>query len=169
MDLSAEEVGYFITQVGLSAASFGVATEDVTAVGMALNKIFGYKCSPPTTVVPSQGAQLQSICTGDDCPLAPNATCAAYQAAVEPLVANSTLAMGEGRNASSSAMSSAAGAMGTSTATSAVMSASATGSGSGSGSATTTGVAAYTGAAEALRAQVGAVLGGAAALVAFAL
>ncbi|KAI9840744.1 MAG: hypothetical protein M1838_003928 [Thelocarpon superellum] len=75
MALDPFEVGYFITQVGLSAASFGVATEDVTTVGEALGKLFDYRCSPPTTVIPSQGPQLQSICTDKQCPLSPNATC----------------------------------------------------------------------------------------------
>jgi hypothetical protein len=62
MALGASEVAYFIEQVGLSAASFGVADEDVTAVGMALNSLFGYKCAPATTVIKDQGAQLQAIC-----------------------------------------------------------------------------------------------------------
>jgi hypothetical protein len=62
MALDAFQVGYFITQVGLSAASFGVATADVEAVGKALMDLFGHKCAPPATVVPSQGPQLQSVC-----------------------------------------------------------------------------------------------------------
>lgn len=62
MGLGAAELGYFIEQVGLSAASFGVADADVTAVGVALNSLFGYKCAAATTVVPSQGDALQAIC-----------------------------------------------------------------------------------------------------------
>jgi hypothetical protein len=62
MALDAFQVGYFITQVGLSAASFGVATADIEAMGMALMDLFGYKCAPPATVVPAQGPQLQSVC-----------------------------------------------------------------------------------------------------------
>ena len=53
MALDAAQVGYFITQVGLSAASFGVATADVEAVGKALMDLFGYRCAPPAMVVPS--------------------------------------------------------------------------------------------------------------------
>lgn len=65
---------------------------------MALNKLFGYKCSPPTTVIPEQGPQLQSICSADSCPKAPmNATCPAGMIGT-PMVANATLAMGEGTN-----------------------------------------------------------------------
>lgn len=92
MDLDAAEVGYFIEQVGLSAASFGVAQADIQVVATALDSIFNVRCAPPTTVIPSQGAQLQSICQAPDCPLSPNATCAAYPTDVLPSVANSTLA-----------------------------------------------------------------------------
>lgn len=107
MALDQYQVGYFIQQVGLSAASFGVATEDVAAVGMALTKLFDYKCAPPTTVVPAGGAKLQSICIVDTCPLSPNATCSAYEPVIEPFAANATLAMGEGRNRTSNATGSA--------------------------------------------------------------
>jgi len=88
MGLDANEIGYFITQVGLSAASFGVATEDVTAVGEALNMAFGYKCAPAVAILPNATAELQAICIADDCPTAANATCAAYDTVVEP--ANAT-------------------------------------------------------------------------------
>ncbi|MCJ1293851.1 hypothetical protein MMC34_005407 [Xylographa carneopallida] len=113
MDLSAAEVGYFITQVGLAAASFGVATADVTAVGMALASLFDYSCAPPTTVIPAQGPQLQAICIDSTCPVSPNATCAAYPMAMQPLVANVSLAMGEGVNSTSSMGSGTATATGT--------------------------------------------------------
>lgn len=84
MALSNAEFGYFVTQVGLSAASFGVAQSDVTAVGMALSTAFGYKCEPSAMIIPNTTAELQSICSADDCPLAANATCAAYAAVAEP-------------------------------------------------------------------------------------
>ena len=98
MNLGPEEFGYFVTQVGLAAASFGVSKEDVTAVGESLSKLFGLRCAPPAVVVPSQGAQLQSMCQAKTCDLSPNDTCSAYGESIEPLVANATLAMGEGRN-----------------------------------------------------------------------
>ena len=91
MDLSAAEVGYFITQVADSAASFGVAKADLTVVGNALNGLFGMRCSAPATAVKAQGPQLQAICIDSTCPLAPNATCSAYQNATEPSVAVSSL------------------------------------------------------------------------------
>lgn len=62
MGISALEMGYFIEQVSLSAASFGVTDSDVEAIGTALNSLFGYRCAPATTVAPSQGAALQAIC-----------------------------------------------------------------------------------------------------------
>jgi len=78
MDLSSAEVGYFISQVAASAASFGVATDDLTVVGTALNTLFNRDCSPPTVVIPSQPAALQAICIGTDCKLSDNATCSDY-------------------------------------------------------------------------------------------
>ena len=101
MALDEYQLGYFITQVGLAAASFGVATDDVTAVGKALAGLFALRCAPPTVVIPSQGAQLQSICIADSCPLSPNSTCSSYEMVQEPIVANVTLAMGQGVNATS--------------------------------------------------------------------
>ncbi|KAK3380889.1 hypothetical protein B0H63DRAFT_434251 [Podospora didyma] len=90
MDLDADEVGYFVEQIALAAASFGVAKEDITAVGTALNSLFGLRCAPPTTVIPAQGDQLQAICIADDCPLSPNATCDKYESAFPPASAVST-------------------------------------------------------------------------------
>lgn len=90
MDLDSAEVGWFIQNVAMAAASFGVAEDDIAIVGKALNSIFNVRCAPPTTVIPAQGAQLQSICEADDCPLAPNATCAAYPMTMMPAAANST-------------------------------------------------------------------------------
>ena len=58
MDLGPCEVGYFITQVGLSAASLGFDTDEVTAVEVALIKLLDYRCAPSTTALPGQGAQL---------------------------------------------------------------------------------------------------------------
>ena len=102
MALDSAQVGYFITQVGLAAASFGVAQSDVTLVGNTLVKVFDYRCAPPTIVIPSQGAQLQSICTANDCMISPNSTCSSYSAAISPAVANSTLASSGNSSASSS-------------------------------------------------------------------
>ncbi|TVY16688.1 hypothetical protein LARI1_G008031 [Lachnellula arida] len=112
MDLSAAEVGYFIQQVALSAASFGVATDDLTAVGKALTSTFDVKCAPATTVIKAQGPQLQSICIDSTCPLAVNSTCDMYNGTiVKPTVANATLA------GNTTASSSASSTMGSSSST----------------------------------------------------
>lgn len=131
MDLNPLQLGYFIAQVASSAASFGVATSDIQAVGMALNKLFNYRCSPPTTVVPAQGPQLQSICTDPTCQIAMNATCASYINQTVPLVANASLAMGEGTNMTS--MVATATTLPSGTATGSMM-ATGTGTSGGSGS-----------------------------------
>ncbi|TVY68884.1 hypothetical protein LSUE1_G008072 [Lachnellula suecica] len=107
MDLSYAEVTYFIEQVGLSAASFGVTADDVTAVGEALEMYFDVRCGPETTIIPSQGAQLQSICIDSTCPLAANSTCSSYNATMMP--SNATA------SSSVSATSSMSAATGTST------------------------------------------------------
>ncbi|KAI9148053.1 hypothetical protein HJFPF1_11874 [Paramyrothecium foliicola] len=89
MDLNFAEVTYFIQQVGLTAASFGVAESDITVVANALSTIFNVRCAPPTTVIMAQGPQLQSICIDEEtCPLSPNATCPAYEESMPP--SNST-------------------------------------------------------------------------------
>lgn len=125
MALDPFQMGYFIEQVALSAASFGVAQSDIEAVGQALGSLFNYRCAPKTTVIKAQGPQYQSICTNDSCPLADNATCAAQPSMPQPLVANATLADGEGRIPSGSATMSGS-ASGTASSASSASSASAT-------------------------------------------
>lgn len=78
MDLSPAEFGYFVSEVGLAATSFGVSEQDVSTVASALQKLFGYRCSPHAVVIPEMGATLNSICQDEKCPLDPMATCAAY-------------------------------------------------------------------------------------------
>jgi hypothetical protein len=109
MDLSYAEVGYFITQVALSAASFGVAESDLMIVGKALGSIFNVNCGPPTTIIPSQGPQLQSICIGAGCPLSPNATCSSYQNVSRPAIASSSTASGTTPSGTASVAGSATG------------------------------------------------------------
>lgn len=79
MNLSANEMGYFISQVGLAASSFGVTDDDVSTVATALNSLFNLKCLPATAVVTTE-PELQSICIGDGCTLASPSDCAAYTA-----------------------------------------------------------------------------------------
>lgn len=67
MNLDETEMNYFIQQVGLSATSFGVSTEDATAVGNSLNKTFNYRCSPPTVLGQGFANVSQSICLAAEC------------------------------------------------------------------------------------------------------
>lgn len=78
MDLDHDQMGYFIEQVGMSAASFGAATCDVTIVGDALTKIFDYQCSPPYALTAEDGPHRQSICIASSCPFDPMADCSLY-------------------------------------------------------------------------------------------
>lgn len=126
MVLDPYQVGFFIEQVGMAAASFGVAKSDINAVAMALETLFDYRCAPKMTAIKAQGAQYQSICTDEKCPMAMNSTCEAQPVMLQPLVANKTLAAGEGRMSSTATSTSASGS----------------GSGSGSSSPSATGNAA---------------------------
>ncbi|KAK2602293.1 hypothetical protein N8I77_008840 [Diaporthe amygdali] len=132
MDLDHNEVSYFIQQVGLAAASFGVAKDDITAVAGSLDKLFNYKCLPPATAIKAQGPQLQSICTEETCPLADGAVCDQYEPAVEPMNATSTASPSAG---GSNATATATGGAGTTSGSSATGGAGSTGA---SGTAGTT-------------------------------
>jgi hypothetical protein len=91
MDIDVNEFGYFVTQVGLAAASFGVAPDDLAPVGEALSELFGYRCAQPVSVLPGQPAELESICIDSTCPLADNSSCASYDSVVIPPSANVTV------------------------------------------------------------------------------
>jgi len=133
MDLDPAEFGYFVTQVGLAATSFGVSTDDVTTVAMALQKLFGYRCSPKVTVIPEMGPTLNSICQNEKCPLDPNAQCSAYPnngVTMEPAMANA--------NGTNMTMPTSTGMM---------------------PSATTTGTGMFTGGASVEQVSVGAIVG----------
>lgn len=90
MGLGKPEMDYFIAQVGLAAASFGVAKDDITAVAKSLNTAFNMACSPPATIIKDQGEQLQAICIDQSsCPKAEKAQCDKYAAVVKPSNATS--------------------------------------------------------------------------------
>ena len=114
MGLGPNENGYFITQVGLAAASFGVATSDILAVAMALNNTFNNRCSPPAAVIPGTMPMLQSICITDSCPLAPMAVCADYNG-----TSSSSSASSSGGSSSTAAASGTAAAGGSASSTAA--------------------------------------------------
>ena len=153
MALDQYQVGYFIEQVALAAASFGVAESDIAIVGYALGNLFNVKCGPPTVVIPSQAAGLQSICIESTCAQSMNATCGSYAAVAQPAIANATLADGEGVNATAPVST----VTGTPTAT---MMASGTSTGSASATPSTAAAAVM---------EVGSVMAAAAAAFAFLL
>ena len=78
MGLDPNEVGYFISQVGLAAASFGVASSDIQIVAQVLVSYFMFRCAPPLAIVPGDGPQLQPICGDAMCPLSPMPECWLY-------------------------------------------------------------------------------------------
>jgi len=127
MDLNPKQVGYFITQVGTAAASFGVTSDDVMTVGKALESAFGYRCAPAVAIPSSAPAALQAICLDNSCPESPNATCAAYGAVMTPTFANGTTYTAPG-----AASGTATGSAGASMSASASASAGAGGSGAAS-------------------------------------
>jgi len=131
MGLDAAQMGYFIQQVGLAAASFGVTNDDVTAVGMALTNAFDQKCSAAASIPPSAPPALQAICIASNCPQAMNATCSAYGNATAPAVANATLA----GNATSSSGMTGSGSGSSGSGTSGESGSSASGSSGGSSTA----------------------------------
>ena len=99
---------YFISQVALAAASFGIDDHDIEIVIEALVKTFAYKRLLRTEMmIEGEGPQLQSICLADGGPIVPmNASCADYPIAVEPAAVNSTLAVGKGNGTSNGTISS---------------------------------------------------------------
>ena len=113
MDLKPAQLNYFISQVALSASSFGVSASDLAPVGAALDSLFNVRCADATTVVPDQGPQLQSICQDSTCPLAANNSCETYPnngtAAMKPVVADAALVPNGTASSSSSGSPSATG------------------------------------------------------------
>ncbi|ORY87963.1 hypothetical protein BCR37DRAFT_18283 [Protomyces lactucae-debilis] len=138
MNLTLAQNTYFINQVALAAASFGVASSDITAVGTALNSLFNVRCGPATAVPMTADAALQSICTADDCPLAANADCAAYAVSGVSSASGSARPSGSSGAGGAGAGASTRAASGTARATS-----------SGSRAASGTGAARTSGAASA--------------------
>ena len=78
MGLDPNEVGYFISQVGAAAASFGVSNADVQAVASLLATTFNVACAPAQALVRGD-SEFQSICVAKECPKAPNAVCYLYE------------------------------------------------------------------------------------------
>jgi len=84
MNLTAADLGYFITQVALAAESLGVASSDVDKVGVALATTFTELCLAPSVIVPGVPAAYQdpAICQDVSCSKAMSDSCNAYPGAM---------------------------------------------------------------------------------------
>jgi hypothetical protein len=170
MALSNAETTYFIQQVGLAAASFGVAESDITAVATALTSLFARRCSAPVEVVKPQGPALQAICIENDCPIAEeNAMCGLYDQVLEPANATMTSSAAGGMNGTMS-MTMTGGAatthvMTTTDASGSVATITSTGRASGTGTATAPTATVSTAGAANVGLSLAALAGGFAALL----
>ncbi|RAR13447.1 hypothetical protein DDE83_003178 [Stemphylium lycopersici] len=80
MQLGYHQVGYFIDQLSLAAAHFGVSIQDVDTFRTSLNSRFNLRCAPAVPLGNSSPPELLSICQNPTCPLAvPVSDCAAYE------------------------------------------------------------------------------------------
>lgn len=96
MYLGPEDVGYFITQIGLSLLSMGVTEEDVAISNATFDALFNYRCLPPYDLIKSQGPQNSSICQRADCPIARENPMCPSDPPGEPMTTNWTLSFGQG-------------------------------------------------------------------------
>ncbi len=94
MNLTAADLGYFITQVALAAESLGVASSDVDKVGVALTTTFTKLCLAPSVIVPGVPATYQdpAICNDVSCSKAMSDSCNAYPNAMSQQVLYSSAA-----------------------------------------------------------------------------
>lgn len=79
MSITQEMNDFFITQVGLSASSFGVTDDDVMAIASVLDSTFNTRCPPPVMAGDGLPAFLvgtnPSICQDPSCPLDEDGPC----------------------------------------------------------------------------------------------
>ena len=62
MFINQYEIGYFIQQIALAAASIGFTDKDTIAFATALMDLFGFLCLPPRGIVIPKN-EPQSVCT----------------------------------------------------------------------------------------------------------
>lgn len=80
MDLNYAQNKYFIDQHVVAAESLGFSAEDGKIFSDNLYSIFAVRCGGPTSIIKTQGPQLQSTCLTDDCPNADDSECDLYPA-----------------------------------------------------------------------------------------
>lgn len=95
MDLNFAQNKYFIDQHVLAAESLGFSAADGKIFGEHLYDVFAVRCGPPTSIVKTQGPQLQSTCLTSDCPQAEDAECDLYPAVAPSSPAGSSAAAAE--------------------------------------------------------------------------
>lgn len=78
MDLSYAQNKYFIDQHVVAAESLGFSSADSKILSDKLYNIFAVRCGGPTSIIKTQGPQLQSTCLTDDCPDADDSECDLY-------------------------------------------------------------------------------------------
>jgi hypothetical protein len=78
MDLNFAQNKHFIDQHVVAAESLGFSTADTKIFSDNLYNIFGVRCGGPTSVIKTQGPQLQSTCLTSDCPVADDSECSLY-------------------------------------------------------------------------------------------
>lgn len=80
MDLNLAQNKYFIDQHVVAAESLGFSAADGEIFSDHLYSVFAVRCGGPTSIIKTQGPQLQSICMTSDCPQAEDAECNLYPA-----------------------------------------------------------------------------------------
>jgi hypothetical protein len=80
MGLDYAQNKYFIDQHVVAAESLGFSTADGKIFSDHLYSVFAVRCGGPTSIIKTQGAQLQSTCLTDDCPNAEDSECNLYPA-----------------------------------------------------------------------------------------
>jgi hypothetical protein len=80
MDLNYAQNKYFIDQHVVAAESLGFSSADSKILSDKLYNIFAVRCGGPTSIIKTQGPQLQSTCLTDDCPDAEYFECDLYPA-----------------------------------------------------------------------------------------
>jgi hypothetical protein len=79
MNLTYNEVGYFIDQMTRSSLHYQFAASDAVSFNSSMNARYNVRCAPAVSTRPGSPPMLFSLCQNPTCPLAaPNADCQAY-------------------------------------------------------------------------------------------
>jgi hypothetical protein len=78
MSLDPDELGYFIAQIGDAAQVIGLTPDEANVITSRMSTGLTFRCKPPSAITPGGIPGPQSICTDEECPLAPESDCTAY-------------------------------------------------------------------------------------------